>query len=205
MTLTASAMRHAFCLTVSAALLLLFCIPLAFAQADAPQYKTQSVSAFGGFLYDHQDFTSGYNKGFMFGMDFTRHIHFPVQPSLEARVNLAPGSDVTEHSYVFGPVLNAQIGRFRPYGDFELGFGNIHFNRTTDSTYTRDASAVYSGGGGLEIGLDHHLRLKLDMQYQHWNLGHTAATVFTPIAASAGISYTIPFRSFRKQSDPSYR
>ncbi len=208
MSITVSAIRRAICFTAAtAALTLLLSVPGASAQSDSPMYKTQTISAFAGYIRDHQDYTSGYNSGIMFGLDVTKHLRFPVDPSLEARVNLAPGDDITEHSYLFGPVLTAHIGPIRPYGDFLVGLGTINFNHPsfTDPNYTHDQSTVYSGGGGLEVRLVHSIRLKLDVQYQHWQLGTTAATEFTPVLGSAGIAYTIPFRPFRKHSDPSYR
>jgi hypothetical protein len=206
MSITVSAIRRAICFTSSVtALILLFSGSLALAQSDPGMYKTESISAFAGFLYDHQDYTGGYNDGVMFGMDFTQHIHFPVEPSLEARVNIAPGDDIKQNSYMFGPVLNARVGPFRPYGDFLIGLGTINFNHPAYPTYTHDTSTVYDFGGGVEVALVRGVRLKFDMQYQHWQLGTTNQTAFTPVLASAGLAYTIPFRAFHKQSDPAYR
>ena len=192
---------------VAALSALLGCVRAAHAQALPTQYKTQSISAFAGYLYDKEDFfPRSYDSGVSFGMDFTRHLHFPVQPSLEGRVNLASGNLANERSYIVGVRADVRLGRFYPYVDYLIGFGTIHFNPAAGfGSYMGDKSTVKEPGAGLEYALIHNFRAKIDFQHQYWNVGHTSATAFQPSLLAVGVAYEIPFRPFHRQGEPHYK
>lgn len=187
----------------------LFCLPFCLclrapAQAAPTQYKTQSLAVFGGYLYDNIDYYPQSGSGVTFGVDFTRHIHFPVQPSLEGRINLAYSTLANEKSYLGGLKGEHRIGRFYPYVDFLVGFGTIHFNNVAPGGYVGDNSTTYSPGAGVDIDVVHNVRLKVDYQHQYWNIGHTAYTEFQPSLFVVGLSYAVPFRPFHRSGEPHY-
>ena len=173
------------------------------AQATPAASKSVDFSAFGGYLHDLPDYGPFGNNGATFGVNVTRYFHFPVAPSLEARVNIAPGKTARESSYLFG--VRAQgtvLRRFHPYADFLVGPGTIHFDVPPDPGYTGDNSTVYSYGGGLDVDVAHNFQAKVDFQYQSWNLG-TNYTL-SPSLTMIGIAYRFPFRAHNRQRDLTY-
>ncbi len=161
--------------------------------------KTVDFSAFGGFVHDIPDYGPYGNNGVTFGVDITRYFHFPVQPSLEARVNVATGKTVRENTYLFG--IRAQgsvLRRYHPYADLLVGPGTIHFQTPPAPGYTGDNSTVWSYGGGLDVDFLTNFQAKIDFQYQSWNLG-TNYTL-SPSLTVIGIGYRIPFRPHNRQS-----
>jgi hypothetical protein len=182
----------------------LSCARSANAQGDPTLYKTQSISVFGGYIRDHVDYGPGYANGVGFGFDLNQHFRSPLTVSLEGRVNLAAGYYVIERSYLAGPRVEYRLGRIRPYGDVELGIGNIHFNPPINAGYSGDRSALIVFGGGIDFDLTHGFRAKADFQAQHWNISPTLHQVFTPDIATLGLTYVLPFRPFRKYGDPHY-
>ncbi len=192
--------------SLTAFCVLLGCSRAARAQAIPTQYKTQSFSVFAGYMYDNMDYFQGSKgSGVSFGVDFTRHIHFPVQPSLEGRINLASGTLSNERSYAGGLRGDYRIGKVYPYVDFLVGFGTIHFNSAAAfGAYVGDNSTVYEPGVGVEYELTHSFRAKADFQHQYWNIGHNANTEFQPSLFTVGVAYAVPFRPFHRHGEPHY-
>lgn len=173
------------------------------AQAALTASKSMDISTFAGYSNTSPDYySSPRNSGVTFGANVTRYFHFPVDPSLEARVNIADGSTVNERSYLFGLRGEVQafhaFPRMHPYADFLVGPGNIHFKFNTNG-YLGDNSTVYSYGGGADIDLVRNFQAKVDYQRQHWNTGEIA---FTPGALTFGITYRFPFHPHVRQSEP---
>ncbi len=166
------------------------------AQAVRTASKSADISVFGGFEAAHPDYGPYNSYGGMFGVDFTRHLRFPVEPSLEFRANLHSNVAVSEHSYVVGLKAAVPFRFIKPYGDFLVGPGNIHFPYNIG--YTQDSSVVYSFGGGIDVPLFGGFAAKFDLQGQHWNTGELT---YTPTLGTIGLSYTIPFRAHRTQRD----
>jgi len=74
--------------------------------------------------------------------------------------------DVSTHVYevMFGPRIGATIGKFRPFGEFEIGVGHVSAPIQTDTSV---ATAV---GGGVDYKLFHALawRVEGDYVYTHF-------------------------------------
>ncbi len=69
---------------------------------------------------------------------------------------------------MFGPELHYIYKRFRPYGDFMIGPGNITYR-----TGQTDNSIVYQFGGGVDYHKNRSLNFRMvDFQYQFWDLGN---------------------------------
>lgn len=178
------------------------------AQRAPVEYRTRSVSVYGGFLYNNIGFTADSAVGFSAGVDATQHfLRVPLAVSLELRANAAYGFAADEHSYIFGPRVSYGFGRYHPYGDFELGLGNIHFGQDLriQEEYYGDKSAVVAGGGGLDVDLFKNVAATVDFQAQHWDVDPRLHRVFIPTLLTFGVRYTIPFRPFHRAGDPYYK
>ncbi len=163
--------------------------PSSSAQATRTASKSSDISVFGGFEAAHPDYGPYNSYGGMFGADFTRYIHFRVEPSLEFRANFHSNIAVDEHSYLVGLRAAVPFGIFKPYADFLVGPGTIHFPYNIG--YTGDNSVVYSYGGGVDIHLIGNFAGKIDIQAQHWNTGEDT---YSPTLGTIGVVYTLPFR-----------
>ncbi len=163
--------------------------PTASAQAERTASKSADISVFGGFQSAQPDYGPYTSYGGVFGADFTRYLHFPVEPSLEFRANFNSNVAVTEHSYVVGLRAAVPLGLFKPYGTFLVGPGTIHF--PYNPGYTGDNSVVYSYGGGVDVHVIRNFSAKFDFQAQHWNTGEFT---YAPTLSTLGIVYTLPFR-----------
>lgn len=199
--------RAARVMLVAMALPVSFIIP-AMAQQAPPEYRTQALSVFGSFLCDNIAFRPGSATGFSAGLDFTHFFHrFPVAASFEGRVGSAFGNVANERSYTLGPRMEYGAGRIRPYGEFEVGLGTIHFGPALSylQGYAGDRSTIVAGGGGVDIGILRNLAAQVDFQAQHWDTEPRTHQVFIPTQVTVGLHYTLPFRSFIRSGDPQYR
>ena len=91
------------------------------------------------------------------------------QPAVGARFTYSTGTQVgKQRTLVFGPELHYIYRRFRPYGDFMIGPGNV-----TYGTGQTDNSIVYEFGGGVDYHKSRKLNFRIvDFQYQLWDLGN---------------------------------
>lgn len=194
-------------LSLALALSAYFAISVSAQQAPT-EYRTQSISVFGGFLYDNISFRPGSATGFTAGLDLTHYFRrYPLAASLEGRAGSASGTVANERSYTFGPRVEYGVRRVRPYAEFEVGIGTIHFGTALSNQlgYYADRSTIIAGGAGVDIDLFHNFAAQFDYQYQHWDTAPQTHQVFTPTVVSVGVHYTLPFRSFVRAGDPSYR
>lgn len=188
-------LRHAlpfaaFCLTLIAPVF------SASAQAGRTASKSADIAVFGGLQAADPAYGPDRVRGGMFGADYTHYFHIPVEPSLEFRANFIGGTYVSEHSYLVGVRAAAPFRIFKPYADFLVGPGYIHFPLNVG--YTHDDSKVYSYGGGIDVAVTRSFAVKFDIQGQRWNTGEFR---YTPTLGTVGINYTIPFRPHISQHD----
>ncbi len=115
-----------------------------------------------------QNFVGSWNAtGGSGGADFRLGRFAFGQPALGFRYNYSNGNFGKEVTYMFGPELHYEYGKFRPYGMIMFGKGDV-----TYPTKFVDDSIVYQFGGGVDYHLTHRWSLRLfDFQYQLWNLG----------------------------------
>ncbi len=170
------------------------------AQAAATAVRSVSVDLYGGGAVSQTDYNS-VDKGFVIGGDFTYHLHY-FDASLDLRFNRVTGAAVGEKSFDGGIKLSRAYGRFHPYAHFLVGYGVITFDypqvNPDGSLYSYDNSTVYDLGGGVDISLTHSFALKVDGQYQYWNLGDTATSIkLNPTLGTIGLVYHLPYRFLR--------
>ena len=111
---------------------------------------------------------NGWNQAFAGGADFRLGRFVFGQPAVGARYTWSTGTYGKQRTFVVGPELHYIYRRFRPYGDFLIGPGNITYR-----TGQTDNSIVYEFGGGVDYHKNHILNFRLvDFQYQLWDLGN---------------------------------
>jgi hypothetical protein len=111
---------------------------------------------------------NGYNQGFSVGADFRLGRFVFGQPALGARFTYSTGTVGSQRTLLFGPEAHYIYKRFRPYGNFLIGPGNI-----TYKTGQTDNSIVYEFGGGVDYHKNRTLNFRMvDFQYQLWDLGN---------------------------------
>ena len=139
--------------------------------------------------------SKGFNNGFSAGADFRLGRFVFGQPALGARFTYSTGSYGKQRTFVAGPELHYIYRKFRPYGDFLIGPGNLTYHGGQT-----DNSIVYEFGGGLDYHKSRRLNFRLvDFQYQLWDLGsHFYPPGFVPGAPGVTIDtklkpYTLSF------------
>lgn len=158
------------------------------------------ISAFAGLTATDTGLASGKNGGITAGLDVGVLPLFRLYPSAELRGNypVHEGNVDGQKSVLGGLTIAAHLGRFRPYGDFLFGRGEIAYAPSvqkshTNVFYTQSTSNILSPGGGLDLSLNSQWDMKLDIQVQHWaspvtSTGHQYAT-----AGTVGIIYHFNF------------
>jgi opacity protein-like surface antigen len=179
------------------------------AQAISTASRSLDIAAFGGYAGGKTDYGPQKGQGAGFGVDITKFFHLPVVPSLEGRVNVVDSTVINELSYMGGIRVEVPLkSRIHPYVAALAGLGTLHFKFAPSPGYTGDRGLVISYGGGVDFDLVRNISIKIDGQYQNWNLGPngqkvpvTADFTLTPIVAIIGVEYHIPFRPHIRQRD----
>jgi len=111
---------------------------------------------------------NGWNQGFAGGADFRLGRFVFGQPAIGTRFTWSTGTYGKQRTFVVGPELHYIYKKFRPYGDFLIGPGNITYR-----TGQTDNSIVYEFGGGVDYHKNHIVNFRMvDFQYQLWDLGN---------------------------------
>jgi len=189
-----------------------FCMVMAFGTAYAQEMQTRTqgatLQAFGliSYVQPHYDTVNNpsNNKGGAFGADVDFRPFYLLEPSLEIRATFAPGDDVSETTYGFGPRVELNLGRLKPYGYILIGTGTITFTHpitTPTGPYTHDNSLVYGAGFGADYMLSSQIGLRGDIMVQTWNLGgqgNAPSSSFNPHLYSFGVDYRFDFNRVRR-------
>jgi hypothetical protein len=82
----------------------------------------------------------------------------------------APSVNASAHVYeaLFGPRVGIPIGKFRPFGEFEVGVGHVNTNGFGSNT-----SFATSIGGGLDYKIFRPLAWRFEGDYIHTSFFHT--------------------------------
>jgi len=185
----------------------LLCMAIACGTARAQEMPTRtqgaSLQAFGLISYVQPHYDTANNTGGSLGADLNFRPFELLQPSVELRATFAPGADVSETTYDFGPRLEVNLGRLKPYAFVLIGPGTITFAHPivfASGPYTHDSSLVYSGGVGADYMLTPQIGLRGEIMVQSWNLGSPQAAVsdsFNPRIFSVGVDYRFDFNGVR--------
>ncbi len=131
---------------------------------------------------------NGWNQGISGGVDFRLGRFIFGQPALGTRFTYSKGTFANERTFMFGPELHYIYKKFRPYGDFMIGPGNLTYH-----SGQTDNSIVYEFGGGVDYHKNRTLNFRMvDFQYQLWDLGnHYYPPGFVPGAPGQFIDTTL--------------
>ena len=172
-----------------------------FSQAIPTADRKSEISFFGGgsVVMPQPDFYKNNQKGYVFGADYTRFMHFGLDPSIELRALISPvDEEVGENVYSGGIKLEHRFRRFHPYGDFLVGAGTIKFNQSNffygyNNGRRSDNSTVLTYGGGVDVDVWRNWGLKGDFQDSHWNTGGNV--IFHPRSLNLAVVYRLRFRN----------
>ena len=192
--------RIAFALLLSLSLLSVYAGKL-HSQSSPTASKESIISVFGAYSLISTDREASRISGVTFGTDLSIYAPSGFVPSLEARVQIAPGSLAYDgqNTYGGGIRIDRPIKRFVPYFDFLVSYGHLSFTNPT-TIYKHDNSVVYAGGGGLEYNLSTQWAARADYLFEHWDIGTTnnvLSGAFSPQIVTVGIAYRIPFRPYK--------
>lgn len=190
--------------TLSPAVAVLACVALYLpADVDAQGIATASrrfePSVFLGLTGTYTGLEGTRNLGVTAGFDLGFHPFFGLLPSLEIRGTypINSGAVVGEESFSGGLRVQKRIGRFRPYGDFLFGRGQLNYQNggfvvpVQNFEYLQSTSNVFSPGLGVEVDLTPHFALLLDGQYQRWTVPFTPNSTSTNSSSIYSKSGTI--------------
>ncbi|MGD0442570.1 MAG: hypothetical protein ABSA39_01415 [Edaphobacter sp.] len=122
-----------------------------------------------------------------------------VKAGIEIRGSypLADGDLTRQKSFVTGPVIQYPLGRLCPYADILFGRGAIDYLDggyvSGGLDYIKSSTFVYSPGIGVDYGITHHMSIKADFQYQHWNVPVVLSGVIHTTMVSLGARYMFDF------------
>ncbi len=197
---TGPVVSRTFAIFLSAVLFLLVVPGRLTAQARPAASKKADISVFGAYSRLSPDYGPQQNNGFTFGADYTRYLHWFLNPSLELRGKIAPGDTMGQKTFGGGIRAERQFRNFHPYADFLVSAGTLTFTHpiidVRGKLYKSDNSIVYSAGLGLDYDITPQWAARADYQFEHWKFG-TNQTL-TPTVFSLGVVYRIPFRSFQR-------
>ena len=187
-------------------------LPTLFAPRSAPAQEATNptairrlqLSAFGAASGVYTGLAGGKNFAVAAGADLGLPPWRGIRPTLEVRGTypLDRGTIDSQKSILGG--LNVEFllhHRFRPYGDFLFGRGEINY-RTNGSIngyiygnqiYTLTTTYIDSPGAGFDYQLTDHLAIKVDGQFQRWASAPTPSGIIYSKVGSVGLVYFFNF------------
>lgn len=171
------------------------------AQSLPTATQTLQVSTFVAVTRTFTDLDSGENIDITSGIDFRllapRRLN--IVGELRGSYPVQRGSVSSQESYVSGPKIEYPIRNIRPYVDFLVGRGRMTYLDGGyifgNVKYIRSDSLVLSPGIGSDFYLSHRTALKVDFQYQSWNVPAVISGRIRPRTAAVGVTYNLDFNS----------
>lgn len=179
--------------------------PAALAQSSATATQALKLSAFAGGTGTFTEIEGGKNLGITAGLDLTfQTLSRRFKPSLEMRGTypIDDGHVASEKYFLGGVKVEYPIHRYHPYGDILFGQGEIDYqnggfivpvNANVSLNYISSDSFIYSPGGGLDYDITPHFALKIDAQFQHWNVPVLASGSSWARSGTIGVVYNFDF------------
>jgi opacity protein-like surface antigen len=171
----------------------------AFAQSRPVATQQLQLSAFVAGTGTFTDLSGGKNLDITAGADITILTFRRFRPAAEIRGSypIDEGTISSQKNFLLGPKVEYPLGRLHPYADFLIGRGGIDYLRGGyifgDTRYLYSNTLVLSPGVGLDYDLTHHLAVKVDFQYQHWNTPAVASGSINPKTITLGAVYVFDF------------
>ena len=174
---------------------------VATAQSMPAASQQLQLSAFVAATGTYTRLEGGKNLGVTAGADITYLGFRLLRPAVEVRGTypVNSGHISSQKSFLVGPRVEYPIGRFHPYGDLLFGRGAITYLNggfiVGPLQYLSSNTFIYSPGAGADYDLNHHVGIKADAQFEHWNTPVVASGSISPVALTGGLVYTFDFNS----------
>jgi hypothetical protein len=170
---------------------------LVHAQAIPAATRPFTFSAFGAATGTYTGLDGGKNLGITAGGDMSFKPYHLFYPSIEVRGTypVDDGNVDAQKNILFGLKVERYYNRFRPYVDFLYGRAKVDYenggypNPAGSLLYVNSISNVYSFGGGLDYTLTDHFALKIDGQFQHYDVPVTTSGTIYSKPISIGVVY----------------
>lgn len=175
-----------FCLAV----LVLLVVPgSVIAQSSDWAQAPDQIEVFGGYTYISSDFSlvapggvSGWNAAVNFKA--LRHLGFvadisgfyPSTTSGELGGVASASTSGKSYTFLFGPQVSWQRGRFSPFAQFLIGASHVSpgtYAGTSYNVFQSNNALSTAGGGGLDYSVKRRIALRLQVDWLH--------TRFSPI------------------------
>lgn len=182
--------------TIAAILCLGMCHPSAEAQALPTASGPGSYVSVGFALSAYQ---ADYGQRLLGGTSFFVDVQPTWRYGIEAEaryLRIHTNENVTQTSYLAGPhVYVCHCGRWRPYGKFLLGEGQLAF----PFGYAHGSYLAYAPGAGVDVRISSYLSVRaIDVEYQSWP-NFTYGNLH-PYGISAGLNLRLtPIHNFPKR------
>jgi opacity protein-like surface antigen len=171
----------------------------AFAQSSPAATQQLQLSAFAGGTGTFTNLAGGKNLDITAGADLTLLSFRLFRPAVEIRGSypIDEGTISSQKNFLVGPKVEYPLGRLHPYASFLVGRGAIDYLRGGyifgNVRYLNSNTLVLSPGVGLDYNLTHHLAVKVDFQYQHWDTPAVPSGSIRPKAITLGAVYIFDF------------
>jgi hypothetical protein len=177
------------------------CLPARNALAQSSPTATQQLqlSTFAGATGTFTNLAGGRNLDITAGADITFLALRRLRPAVEIRGTypIDEGTLSSQKNFLLGPKVDYPLACLHPYADFLIGRGAIDYLKGGyvfgNFRYLNSNTLVLSPGVGLDYNLTHHLALKVDFQYQHWNTPAVPSGSIHPRATTLGVIYVFDF------------
>jgi hypothetical protein len=133
----------------------------------------------GGFVIAKPDYVQDTFHGFAAYADFDFRAHLGI----EAEFHHIDGDHIYENTYEIGGRYFRTYGPLVPYVKAMIGGGDFNYpNGAANLDYT-----MFAGGGGADLKLGEHLRIRGDYEYQKWTSFPNGG--LTPRLVTIGAAY----------------
>jgi hypothetical protein len=181
------------------------CGAAASAQSDHPTAtRALQLSAFGGVSGVYTGLAGGKNFSITAGAALGLPPWHGVRPAIELRGTYPAdrGNIDAQKSILAGLDVEFLLSdRFRPYGDFLFGRGQMNYQTFQGADgypfegniYTLTTTYIDSPGAGFNYQFADHLALKVDGQFQRWASAPTPSGTIYSKVATVGLVYYFTF------------
>ena len=199
--------QHKIVTTLALMLATTFGACAAIAQETNPTASRKlQVSAFGAASGVYTGLAGGKNLSITAGGDLGLPPFHGVRPTLEIRGTypVDRGNIDSQRSILAGLKVEFLLHhRFRPYGDFLFGRGQMNYRTSTGADgfifgnpplkYLLTTTYIDSPGAGFDYQVGEHFAIKVDGQFQRWGYAPTPSGIVYSKVGSVGLVYYFTF------------
>ena len=197
--------QHKIVTTLVLMLVTTFGACCAVAQKTHPTASRElQLSAFGAASGVYTGLAGGKNFSITAGGDLGLPPFHGVRPTIEVRGTYPAdrGNVDSQKSILAGLKVEFLLHhRFRPYGDFLFGRGQMNYKTSTgfdgfvfgNQIYSLTTTYIDSPGAGFDYQVGEHYAIKVDGQFQRWGYAPTPSGTIYSKVGSVGLVYYFTF------------